>query len=105
MIRTVSLGASLLLLTACATTEDTTPLAAQPAVAPVAVAEAPAEASDELDPDAEVCRRLPQTGTRFHRRVCMTRAEWEAQATEARDVTTDMQREVAPAECVLTNGC
>ncbi|MEE2921909.1 MAG: hypothetical protein VYC38_09115 [Pseudomonadota bacterium] len=30
------------------------------------------------DPNAEVCKRLDETGTTLSKRVCMTRAEWAA---------------------------
>ncbi len=94
----ILLIAAALALSACATTSDTTQVVeAAPAVVTASAA--------ELDPNEEVCRRVTQTGTRFNARVCKTRAEWEREAIEARDVTRDMQREVAPPECALTGRC
>jgi hypothetical protein len=36
------------------------------------------------DPQQRVCKQQKQTGTRFTKSTCRTRAEWEAIAEEAR---------------------
>ena len=76
-------------------------MAAAPPSDGVAMAEATVE-----DPNAEVCRRVQQTGTRFHRRECKTRAEWAEEMQNAQDTTRALQRETAPNDdCLFSNQC
>lgn len=42
-------------------------------------------ASAEQDGEEVICRRSHDVGSRLGARRCMTRAEWEAEAQEARD--------------------
>ncbi|MEO1038720.1 MAG: hypothetical protein AAFX09_04175 [Pseudomonadota bacterium] len=91
-----------LLLAACSTVNDDAAASAQP---PTRMAENTDDAASELDPDAEVCRRVQRTGTRFHGRVCKTRAEWAQQAEEARRETRDIQRGVSAQECAYWGNC
>ena len=68
------------LLSACETTE------------PYAGAATTAEASVATGEDGEVCRNVEVTGTRFHRRVCMTAEEAERQRAETADTMNRMNR-------------
>ena len=96
MYKLLSAALAGLLLTACATTDGASSASmGQSAPAPAAPA-ATAVANAEEDPNEEVCRRVQQTGTRFHSRVCMTRAEWAEQSRQATDSTDRMQRTVEP---------
>ncbi len=99
----VTIGTALLFLSACATTSETA--SAPAAIAPTTVAENTADETDELDPNEEVCRRQQRTGSRFHTRICMTRAEWAQMQQDSQDSTRAMQREVAPDDCVFTSNC
>ncbi len=93
MIKYLLIGLAGLALTACATTDES----ASSAAVPAATAQQETTLADgELDPNAEVCRSVSQSGTRFRTRVCKTRAEWERDAREARDATVNMQRTVEP---------
>lgn len=67
------------LLSACETTE------------PYAGA-ATADASAASGEDGEVCRNEEVTGTRFHRRVCMTAEEAERQRAETADTMNRIDR-------------
>ena len=59
-------------------------------VAPVAVSAGPQEATTKnatakaADPERMVCKRQALTGTRFARKICFSRAEWDAQAEQDR---------------------
>lgn len=92
----LAMSAALFLVAGCATTADDIP--SLPDASAVA---------DASDPEREVCRRVEQTGTRFHRTVCMSAEEWADQQAEAQEVTSRMQRETAPREeCIFdASGC
>ena len=55
-----------------------------PAPAP-APAAAPTKAADKPAPDLDkiICRQEEVTGSKFTRRVCMTKADWDAQSRDA----------------------
>ena len=68
-------------------------------VTPAAADEAPAAATPPAaqpataaNPDEVICKREEQLGTRFSKRVCMTRAQWEQRALNARRNLSDQQR-------------
>lgn len=71
---------------ATAVAQDSSPAAATPAATP-----APAPASKK-DPNGRVCKTTPVIGSRVPTRVCMTRAEWEQRARDARQQVDDSQR-------------
>ena len=78
MVRIVIAASTALLLGACATVEQQ-----QVADADQAAEPAPAKTSEggsEIDMNETVCRKEQTTGTRFARRVCKTRQEWEDEA-------------------------
>jgi hypothetical protein len=57
---------------------DATPANAPP---PTTVAPATVQADKaDADPDKMVCRKEEITGSRFAKRVCMTRSQWDEQA-------------------------
>jgi hypothetical protein len=47
-----------------------------------------AEAKEEL-----VCERIAETGTRLSKRVCKTRAQWDADRANAKEATDAIQRD------------
>ncbi len=101
MEKKVIVFAALLFVAACAT--PATNVAATPA-APQANAEMAALSEEELN--VEVCRRVQQTGTRFHRTECKTRGEWIEEMQDAQDATRAMQRETAPrSDCLFNDRC
>ena len=73
---------------ASAMAEDGAPAAALPAAVPAPVT-APVS---KKDPNARVCKTTPVIGTRVPSRVCLTRAEWEVRARDAREQVQDQQR-------------
>ncbi|WP_421790092.1 hypothetical protein [Hyphobacterium sp.] len=95
-----------LFLTACATTseESASAVPQQTASAAMPTSEMQDGATEAVDPDAEVCRRVRQTGTRFHTRICMTQAEWDNQHADAQEATRHMQRTIEPP-CQVSGTC
>lgn len=74
---------------ACAAPAADTRLAAPaPIAAPIAVA----EADPDIDMNETVCRKEITTGTRFARKVCRTRQEWEDAAKAGGDVVSGSTR-------------
>ncbi len=70
----ITAGAVFLLLGACATVEQQQVAGADQSAAKAA----PAEATDgEVDMSEVVCRKEQTTGTRFAKKICRTRQEWE----------------------------
>jgi hypothetical protein len=63
-----------------ASAADPTPAAAT--TTPPAV---PAKPVNVIDGDTVVCKSLAQTGTRFPKKVCLTKAEWFYEHTSAMD--------------------
>ena len=59
---------------------DSTPAASQPGttVAPATVKGAKATDSD-TDPDKVICKTEALTGSRFSKRICMSRSSWDEQ--------------------------
>lgn len=77
MMRIVIAAGAALLLGACATVEQQQVAESDQAAAKAA----PAEASEgDVDMSETICRKEQTTGTRFARRVCKTRQEWEDEA-------------------------
>jgi hypothetical protein len=64
------------------------PLAAQ--------ASEPAKAATASDPDKVICKRQFETGSLVKStKTCMTRREWERQASQSRDLGDTLQSHVA----------
>ena len=65
-------------------------------VMPAAAEETPAAPEAQkapiAKPDEMVCKKEEVVGTRFPRRVCMTRAQWEQRSLNARRNLGDQQR-------------
>jgi len=57
---------------------DSTAATSQPAAAPAKTA-APATSNPADDQDKVICKNQPITGSRFVKRICMTRSEWGEQ--------------------------
>lgn len=57
------------------------------------------------DPNERVCEDVVQTGSRIAtKRICATRAEWEAMKKQDRDVVDAAQRQAnAPCQATLTH--
>ena len=66
-------------------------------------AEQTASVSD-YDPNEVICRREKETGSRFVRKVCRTRAEMEQMEAEAQEATR-MMRTGAGGDCALNRNC
>lgn len=70
---------------------------AGPAVAQTASAPAPAPVSQQapvatLDPNEVICERQPEIGSRLaHRRVCMTRSQWQDTRRQDREAVEKAQ--------------
>jgi hypothetical protein len=59
---------------------------------PIAVAAAESNQPQSRQKERRICRREPTTGTRLAApRVCMTKSQWDAEETRARDDMTTMQ--------------
>ena len=56
---------------------DSGPATSQPGAAAPDKAATSHKSKDADDPDKMICRNQPITGSRFVRRVCMTRAQWD----------------------------
>ena len=70
--------ASLALFAVDATAGASTPPSAPPAAAG-------AKAGDTADLDKVICKKQEVTGSRFEKRICMTRAEWGEQERRTAD--------------------
>ena len=44
------------------------------------------------DPDEIICKRTKVTGSKFNKRACQTRAQWEAFARDGREFTDEVIR-------------
>lgn len=97
MFRTVIVAVGLLALCACAGTEQSATTAPK-ATTSVAAAEtegsqevASAEGSEEVAStegqlvEKKVCKRIHVTGTRFPKKVCMTKQEWKEMSDRAQE--------------------
>jgi endonuclease YncB( thermonuclease family) len=83
----ILLGMSML-VTGPASAADPTPAAADPTPAAAATTTppaAPAKPVNVVDGDKIVCKTYSQTGTRFPKKVCLTKAEWFYEHTSAMD--------------------
>ncbi len=47
---------------------------------------------EKWDKDTMVCKRMPTSGSRLGRKVCHSRAEWQAMRENARETTRAVQR-------------
>ncbi len=54
-------------------------------------ADAPNEVA-ENDPNEKVCKRIKSTGSNFTRRLCQTRAQWDAEAKAAKEAVDRLNR-------------
>ena len=79
----------------CALAFTTT--AAMAGEAPAAPAEPQANQQAQPDPNEVVCKEETVIGTRFTKRVCMTRAQREARAKAGREATEGMQKDTGGA--------
>ncbi|WP_421790094.1 hypothetical protein [Hyphobacterium sp.] len=102
MYKYLLIGGASLLLAACQTTSDSAN--AMPQQTASATMSSEDGATEGVDPDAEICRRVQQTGTRFQTRVCMTQAEWDAQQEDASEAARVMQRNIEP-NCGVSGSC
>ncbi|MEM1196587.1 MAG: hypothetical protein AAGH57_10825 [Pseudomonadota bacterium] len=58
------------------------------------------EEAKKNDPDEIICRREAVVGSKFKKKICATRAEWQTLADRARDTTHEFQRRGKPVEPV-----
>lgn len=96
MKRSVCLVGIVFALGACATTEATPPTAKETAMlALLETAEATTTSNAESD-DSMICKKTTVVGSKFNKRLCATKAEWERQELEYRLATEQIQRVKAP---------
>ncbi|MEM9310158.1 MAG: hypothetical protein AAGA34_01815 [Pseudomonadota bacterium] len=50
------------------------------------------EEAKKNDPDEIICRREAVIGSKFKKKICATRAEWQTLADRSRDTTQQFQR-------------
>jgi hypothetical protein len=57
------------------------------------------------DPNEKICQDIVQTGSRLAtKRICATRAEWDARQKQDREVTEGAQRNAnPPCQAILTH--
>ncbi len=74
---------------------DATPAAAPPT--PVAPATVTAAKTDPLqDLDKVICKNEQLTGSRFNKRVCMTRGEWEERQKQTETMERRLNQTATP---------
>ncbi len=107
ILRTVMISIGLLALSACAGTAEQQSSAPK-STSSVAVAEAPAETTTEPTAASEgqmverqVCKRIHVTGTRFPKKVCMTKRQWKEVSEQAQD---DINRNVMDSQASSGDG-
>ncbi len=62
---------------------DSAPAASEPTtVKPAVVQGSQSSADAQSDPDRVICKREAITGSRFEKRVCMTKADWDDRAKQ-----------------------
>lgn len=66
---------------------DAAPAAAQAAAAPAATPVSHDKSADEAELDRVVCRNEPITGSRFNKRVCLTKREWGERTRKAEEMS------------------
>lgn len=85
-----------LVLSACANTPESTP---PPAAQSEALAETyyrtQSEAEAKVDDDDLVCRTEPVLGSRFPKKTCATKSQWEASRNSAQDEVRRNQKGAA----------
>ena len=74
---------------------DSAPAAAPPTEVKPAVV-AGQKADDANDPDRVVCRNQPLTGSRFTKRVCMTKAQWGEQQRQTEILERRLNQTTTP---------
>jgi len=77
-MRPIVLLVSMLVISACATTSDSTGNEADMAIAAESSRVIDQSEAQRVAPDEIVCRVEAPTGTRMRERVCRTQAEWDA---------------------------
>jgi hypothetical protein len=106
MIRVLlsAVGAALLAGSALAGQDPGAPAGDTP-TAPEATVLTAADQADVMDALKIVCKRVqPPTGTRIvsgqtRQQMCMTRADWEQQEAEAREVLKERDRGICAPDC------
>ncbi len=73
------------------------------ATAPPAATSA-SQKSDADDPDKVICKREVVTGSRFSKRVCMTRGEWGEQARRTEDMARRLGENAGLNAAAATGG-
>ncbi|MGB3455647.1 MAG: hypothetical protein WBA35_04755 [Litorimonas sp.] len=86
LLKTGALGASLLLLAACASTDAAVTDTARTDATATSPSSAPEDGVQvaEADKGEMVCRREKVTGSNFKRKICYTAEQWEAMREEAK---------------------
>ncbi len=87
----VIVGAALALLAL-----DSAPATSQPTTVRPATVEAPKMVGGVEDPDRVVCRKEALTGSRFEKRVCMTRSQWDDQQKQTEIMERRLNQTATP---------
>ena len=62
-------------------------------------------ASPENDPNELICRRERETGSKFTKRICRTRAEIEAREKADQEMLREMNKIQTGGSCALNKNC
>lgn len=91
-------------LAACGSTDPKPMTVAAADTAPANAATAVA-ATDDDDPNKEICRTEPIVGSKFVRRVCATRAQWEDIERNTQQQMDMMRQSVGGQSACSGNNC
>ena len=85
----------ILTLAAAVAIAASTPAAGAAPVAPEGAAQA-APAAKPVDKDRQICKTEPLAGSRVPKKVCATKAEWDARRQDDKEQLDKMQRASTP---------
>lgn len=91
MLVSTALTASLLMSVQAAPAASDAPVSPEADAAETAAPAAQQQAAVD-DDDKVICRRTAIVGSRFKKRLCGTKKEWEEMRSRSRDATAGMQR-------------
>ena len=63
------------------------------------------DATPENDPDELICRRERETGSKFTRKICRTRAEIERRREQDQQIMQTGRKTSGGSDCALNNNC
>lgn len=63
------------------------------------------DAAPENDPDELICRREQETGSKFFRKICRTRAEIERRREQDQQIMQTGRKTSGGSDCALNKNC